>query len=201
MVDLLRVYGDCWGGEAGEWNTSVQNKYLEYMFARFLEENFVINPDDSILNIGIGAGYWDRYLSYKVPNGLLTSVDIDRSCADNLKACLQNERNENPVRVICADAISYDFGATFDLVTMVGSAAEESGNVQSIISKAFSLLKENGTFYLQLIRRRSSFDIDRWAAENHASIVARLVDDTYDIHCEYYKIKKVSEFVKGAADV
>lgn len=43
MVELLKVYGDCWGGEAGEWNTSLQNKYLEYMFACFLEENFIIH--------------------------------------------------------------------------------------------------------------------------------------------------------------
>lgn len=56
MVDLLKVYGDCWGGEAGEWNTSLQNKYLEYMFACFLEENFIIHNDFDILNIGIGAG-------------------------------------------------------------------------------------------------------------------------------------------------
>ncbi len=76
---------------------------------------------------------------------------------------------------------------------MVGSAVEESGNAQSIISKAFSLLKENGAFYLQIIRHKSSFDIDRWAVENHASIVARLVDDTYDIHCEYYKITRVEK--------
>lgn len=69
MTDLLRVYGDCWGGEAGAWNTSLQNKYLEYMFDRFLEENFPVEETDAILNIGIGAGYWDRYLSYKVPKG------------------------------------------------------------------------------------------------------------------------------------
>lgn len=54
------------------------------MFARFLEENFVIRKNDHILNIGIGAGYWDRYLSYKVPDGSLTSIDIDRSRAEIL---------------------------------------------------------------------------------------------------------------------
>ena len=63
------------------------------MFACFLEENFIIHNDFDILNIGIGAGYWDRYLSYKVGNGSLTSVDIDRECADNLAACLENENN------------------------------------------------------------------------------------------------------------
>ena len=99
-MDLRKVYGECWGGEAGEWNTSLLNKYLEYMFARFLEENFEIKKDFHILNIGIGAGYWDRYLSYKVPEGKLTSIDIDPECADNFRACLENEKNKNLIRIL-----------------------------------------------------------------------------------------------------
>lgn len=192
MVDLLRVYGDCWGGEAGEWNTSVQNKYLECMFARFLEENFEIKPDDSILNIGIGAGYWDRYLSYKVPDGSLTTVDIDSTCAENLKACLQNEKNNNPVNIICADAISHDFGQRYDLVTMVGSSVVESGRAESIITKAFSLVKEDGAFYLQILQNGKNFDVGQWAARNQAVIAKQVIDDTYDIHCEYYRIQHFS---------
>lgn len=36
---LLRVYGQCYDAEAGPWNLSLENKYLEYMFAKFFEEN------------------------------------------------------------------------------------------------------------------------------------------------------------------
>ncbi len=190
MADLQKIYGDCWGGEAGEWNTSLQNKYLEYMFARFLEENFVIRKDDHILNIGIGAGYWDRYLSYKVPDGALTSIDIDRSCADNFAACLKNENN-NTVEVICADAITYDFGKQFDLVTMVGSAVAESCKTDAIIKKAISILKDTGALYLQILHKDADFDIDRFCQENKASITDRFIDDTYDIHSEYYRIVKL----------
>ena len=81
---LLRAYGACWGPEAGPWNLSVQNKYLEYMFARFFEEHFPLPEYVRICNIGIGAGYWDRYLSYRLtgrdadqhrhPEGLLPSA-------------------------------------------------------------------------------------------------------------------------------
>ncbi len=52
---LLRAYGACWGPEAGPWNLSVQNKYLEYMFARFFEEHFPLPEYVRICNIGIGA--------------------------------------------------------------------------------------------------------------------------------------------------
>ena len=190
MVDLLKVYGDCWGGEAGEWNTSLQNKYLEYMFASFLEGNFIIHNDFDILNIGIGAGYWDRYLSYKVTNGSLTSIDIDRECSDNLAACLENENNTNPIKVICADAITYDFDKKFDLVTMVGSAVAESGKTKAIIAKAISLIKENGALYLQILHKDTDFDTDAFCGEHNVRIDKGLVDDKYGIHCEYYKIKK-----------
>ncbi len=133
------------------------------MFARFLEENFVIRKNDHILNIGIGAGYWDRYLSYKVPDGSLTSIDIDRSRAENFAACLKNENN-NTVEVICADAI---------------------------IKKAISVLKDTGALYLQILHKDADFDIDRFCQENKASITNRFIDDTYDIHSEYYRIVKL----------
>ena len=78
---LLRAYGACWGPEAGPWNLSVQNKYLEYMFARFFEEHFPLPEYVRICNIGIGAGYWDRYLSYQLRGGSLTSIDVDEVAA------------------------------------------------------------------------------------------------------------------------
>ena len=199
MTDLLRVYGDCWGGEAGAWNTSLQNKYLEYMFDRFLEENFPVEETDAILNIGIGAGYWDRYLSYKVPKGSLSSIDIDAACAENLKACLENERNPNQVTVLCGDAITYELDRKYDLVTIVGSSAAESGEVERIVSKAFSLLNENGAFYLQMLHRGTAFDIDHWALGQGARIEKRLTDDTYDIRCAYYKIVKEGQENDGKA--
>lgn len=189
-MNLLEVYGECWGGEAGEWNTSLQNKYLEYMFARFLEENFEIRQDDTILNIGIGAGYWDRYLSYKVPGGMLTSIDIDPECADTFRACLENEKNTNPIEVICADAMTYEFDRKYDLITMVGSVIDESGNAGRMLSKAIFLLKEDGAIYLQMSRKGSGFDVEEFCKEQDASVTEKFVDDTYQIHGEYYKIVK-----------
>ncbi len=189
-MNLLEIYGECWGGEAGEWNTSLQNKYLEYMFARFLEENFEIRQNDTILNIGIGAGYWDRYLSYKVRGGMLTSIDIDPECADNFRDCLENEKNTNPIEVICADAMTYEFDRKYDLITMVGSVIDESGNAGRMLLKAISLLKEEGAIYLQMSRKGSGFDVEEFCKEQGASVTEKFVDDTYQIHCEYYKIVK-----------
>ena len=189
-MDLRKVYGECWGGEAGEWNTSLLNKYLEYMFARFLEENFEIKKNFHILNIGIGAGYWDRYLSYKVPEGKLTSIDIDPECADNFRACLENEKNTNLIEVLCADAMTYEFDGKYDLITMVGSVIDESGNAEKMLSKAISLLKDDGAIYLQMSRKGSGFETETFCEEHGASVEKKFVDDKYGIHAEYYRIRK-----------
>ena len=184
-MDLLKIYGESWGGEAGEWNTSLENKYLEYMFARFFEENFTVEKTDSILNIGIGAGYWDRYLSYKVPKGRLTSIDIDREICDCFTACLENEHNPNPITVICGDAITYDFQQKYDIITMVGSAAAESGVAADIIKKAISLLKENGALFLQVLHKEEGFDIKDFCSKKKGYTNKMFVDDSYGIHAEY----------------
>ena len=63
---LLKHYGEVSGPEAGPWNLSVENKYLEYRITSWFEENFLTTGTETICNIGIGAGYWDRYLSYRV---------------------------------------------------------------------------------------------------------------------------------------
>lgn len=81
---LLKTYGQCYDAEAGPWNLSLQNKNLEYVITRFFEENFTVRQGADLCNIGIGAGYWDRYLSYRLtgrdadqhrhPEGLLPSA-------------------------------------------------------------------------------------------------------------------------------
>ena len=94
---LLRVYGQCYDAEAGPWNLSLENKYLEYMFAKFFEENFEVGNNANICNIGIGAGYWDRYLSYQLDGGTLTSIDIDEFTTNLLllreRALIYHPRN------------------------------------------------------------------------------------------------------------
>lgn len=189
-MDLLKVYGECWGGEAGEWNTSLENKYLEYMFAKFFEGNFSVEKTGTILNIGIGAGYWDRYLSYKVPEGQLTSIDIDKEICDNMVACLKNENNTNPITIICDDALKHDFNQQYDIVTLVGSAASETGAVADVIIRAIELLNDKGSLFLQVLHKEEGFDIKAFCEKNNAIVDKMLVDESYEIHAEYYKITK-----------
>ena len=117
---LLRSYGECYDKDAGPWNLGVKNKYLEYMIAKFFEENFAVSEGENICNVGIGAGYWDRYLSYQLKGGSLTSIDIDEECCRSLKEGLINEHNPNSVEVIHSDVMLVEgFENKFDIFATI----------------------------------------------------------------------------------
>ena len=106
---LLQTYSQMYAPEAGPWNLSVENKYLEFRFREFFEKHFAVSANAQVCNIGIGAGEWDTYLAYKLPKGELTSVDILEICCRQLEERLICEGNPNKVSVICADAMELDF--------------------------------------------------------------------------------------------
>lgn len=190
---LLKTYGQCYDAEAGPWNLSLQNKYLEYAITKFFEENFPIPPGAGICNIGIGAGYWDRYLSYRLNGGTLTSIDILEVCCRQLEECLANERNPNPVRVIHSDVMLLEgLAERFDIVTMVGSARLESGLHEEILTKAVSFLKPGGSLYYQSLDKNESGDWVRAFCEKGPAVVtAYLLDTAYDFKAQYWKLMKV----------
>lgn len=191
---LLRSYGACYDAEAGPWNLSLQNKYLEYRLARFFEENFPVSEGADICNIGIGAGYWDRYLSYQLKGGGLTSIDVQEICCRQLEGCLLNERNPNRVRIIHSDVMLLDgLAEQFDIVTMVGSTRMESGLHEQILEKALSFLKPGGSLFYQTLDKRED---SRWISVLCRRIGVRtekyLLDSAHGICAQYWKLAKPS---------
>ncbi len=191
---LLRTYGEMYGPEAGPWNLSLGNKYLEYRITEFFEANFKIEKDMYICNIGIGAGYWDRYLSYKVPQGTLTSIDIDNVCCKQLAEGLQNEQNPSRVNIICSDVMKVvDLEGKFDIVTMIGSARAESGLYEEILGKAISLLKPNGCLYYQTLdKEETRIMLEQVCEKQGVNIAEYLQDEAYGFKAKYWKITKVN---------
>ncbi|MBQ3499780.1 MAG: class I SAM-dependent methyltransferase [Clostridia bacterium] len=189
---LLKVYGSGYDSDAGPWNLSLQNKYLEYMFAKFFEENFIVEKNMCICNIGIGAGYWDRYLSYKLKGGYLTSIDINELACRQLKECLINEGNPNDIRVINSDVMMIDdLDESFDIVTMVGSSRLESGLYKTILEKVFSFVKKDGVVYYQsLDRKETKEDFEDLCNANKMKIEKYLADNTYGFTAQYWKVTK-----------
>lgn len=184
---LLTTYGQCYGPEAGPWNLSVENKYLEYMFAKFFEENFPNKPNQDICNIGIGAGYWDRYLSYRLDGGTLTSIDKDALACRQLQEGLINEHNPNSVTILHSDIM--DIGELrFDIVTMVGTTRVESGLHETILKIALSIVKQGGSLYYQTLdAEEGSNEFPQWCKECGFRVANYLLDDRYGFHAQYWK--------------
>lgn len=189
---LLAFYGRFWDPEAGPFNLSVEGKYLEYAVTRFFEDNFTVASGDDICNIGIGAGFWDRYLSYKLRGGSLTSVDVLDECCDALRAGLINEGNPNRVRVLCADAMALEgLDGSFELVTMVGSTVRESGVGGALVEKALTLVKPGGSLYLQtILDDPAGYHIDTICQRLGAEIDNSLYDPAYGFEARFFKITK-----------
>lgn len=188
---LLKTYSQMYAPEAGPWNLSVENKYLEYRFRVFFEKHFEIPSNAQICNIGIGAGEWDIYLSYKLCGGTLTSVDKLEICCRQLEERLICEGNPNHVTVICADAMTLDYKEQFDVLTMVGSTAVESGDAMALFRKASGFVKEGGTIYYQSMdASEDSNMVIQTAFQCGMSLGTFAEDDAYGFRCQYYRFEK-----------
>ena len=188
---LLHTYSQMYGPEAGPWNLSVENRYLEYRFAAFFEENFTVSEGADLCNIGIGAGEWDRYLSYRLRGGSLTSIDRLENCCRQLEARLRLEGNPNAVRVEWADAMALDHREEFDLVTMVGTTGLESGGAGALLEKACSFVKKGGALYYQTLDGQEDCDSTlRIVFQCGMRLTAMHQDMAYSFTAYYYKFEK-----------
>ena len=188
---LLQTYSQMYAPEAGPWNLSMENKYLEFRFREFFEKHFVVSIDAQVCNIGIGAGEWDTYLAYKLPEGELTSVDMIEVCCRQLEERLICEGNPNKVTVICADAMTLDFKEQFDVLTMVGSTAIESGNGMALLEKASTFVKAGGAIYYQSLDSKEDCNIVMQTAfQCGMSLAAFMEDNAHGFRASYYKFEK-----------
>lgn len=191
MQFLLQSYSQVYDPEAGPWNLSLENKYLEFKITEFFEKHFTVTEAINICNIGIGAGEWDRYLSYKLKGGSLTSIDRLPICCRQFESRLRCENNPNQVYVICTDAMNLLNDTQYDIVTMIGSTAKESNSAIALFQKACSIVKPGGSLYYQsLDENEDSNQIIKSAFANNMQLSTFLEECTYGLRCRYYKFCK-----------
>lgn len=188
---LLHTYAQMYDAEAGPWNLSMENKYLEYRFAKFFEDHFIVHLEDNLCNIGIGAGAWDRYLSYQLREGKLTSIDIDPLCCRQLRDGMNFEQNPNTVEVICGDVMTLDYRGAFEIVTMVGSTKSNSGTGLRIVEQAMGFVKSGGALFFQSLDREENMDqIVRLAHRQNMVLTAFEQEPTEHFLASYFKFRK-----------
>ncbi len=133
----------------------------------------------------------DRYLSYRIKGGSLTSIDRLEICCRQLEERLVFEENPNNVTVICADAMALALEGKFEIVTMVGSTLRESGSGFGLLETAMGFVKTGGSLYFQSIESTENCsDVIQLAFRHGLKLAAFWEDDTYGIHCRYYKFDR-----------
>lgn len=99
-----------------------------------------------VCNVGIGTGDWDDYLGYWLKGkGVLTSIDIDNDICEIFAYRQKREGHPNPSKVLCKSIFDSDLPkGEFDIVTLIGSAINETGDFNRCLDSCFSLLKQGG---------------------------------------------------------
>ena len=110
------------------WNTSLEAAWLDYELRAFVKARLPARRPLSVLNVGIGVGLFDDWLGHAV-GGRITSVDRDPEICRIFELRQRREDHPHPARVICGDVRDGVLGTEkFDVITVVGSTLEESGD-------------------------------------------------------------------------
>jgi protein-L-isoaspartate O-methyltransferase len=110
------------------WNTSLEAAWLDYELRAFVLAGLPKRRPLEVLNVGIGVGLFDDWLGHVV-SARITSVDRDPHICRVFQLRQRRELHPYPARVLCGDVRDGVLGgARFDVITVVGSTLEESGD-------------------------------------------------------------------------
>ncbi|HUS32183.1 MAG TPA: class I SAM-dependent methyltransferase [Kofleriaceae bacterium] len=110
------------------WNTSLEASWLDYELRAFVIARLPTQRPLLVLNVGIGVGLFDDWLGHVI-GGRITSIDRDADICRILELRQRREGHPHPARVICGDVRDGVLdGQSFDVITVVGSTLEESGD-------------------------------------------------------------------------
>lgn len=158
---LFNYYLELGGPEAGEWNLSPQCIHTELTTRDYVRKSFTVTDGFQVCNVGIGTGDWDDYLGYWLKGkGNITSIDIDNEICDIFAYRQQREGQPNPSKVLCKSIFDSDLPkGKFDIVTLIGSAINETGDFNKCLNSCFSLLKHGGYLMFMASLKYSSSEM------------------------------------------
>lgn len=143
---LLDYYLALKSPEAAEWNLSPECLYAECMTRDYVRRYVALKDGIRVCNVGIGTGDWDDYLGYWLNGtGTLTSIDMDPEICSIFSMRQHREGHPNRSMVKNQSIFAVDLPpAYFDLVTLIGSTVNETGDFDRCIDACMSLLKQDG---------------------------------------------------------
>ncbi|WP_236633974.1 class I SAM-dependent methyltransferase [Paenibacillus polymyxa] len=143
---LLQYYLELKGPSAGEWNSSPQCIHTQLVTREYVKKTFDIFDEIQVCNCWYRNWRLGRYLGYWLKGrGGLTSIDIDESICEIFEYRQQRERHPNPSKVLCRSIFDFDLPQeAFDIVTIIRSAINETGNFKKCLDSCFSIIKHGG---------------------------------------------------------
>ncbi|WP_438494889.1 class I SAM-dependent methyltransferase [Paenibacillus sp. IHBB 3054] len=191
---LLQYYMELKGPEAGEWNTSPTCIHTQLVTRDYVKRLFKIFDGIQVCNVGIGTGDWDDYLGYWLKDkGKLTSIDIDDEICGIFQYRQKREGHPNPSTVLCKSIFDLDLPQNaFDIVTLIGSSIDESGEFKKCLDACFSLLKPEGYLMFMASLKNSGLELlEEYISHSQACIAQK---DSYDAFPGYpFFICKISK--------
>jgi protein-L-isoaspartate(D-aspartate) O-methyltransferase len=128
-----------------------------------LLQALLINPEDSILEIGTGSGYITACLATLGKKVL--SLDIDSDNQRTAAAVLEQLSIDN-VSLEHANAFEYTYGQTFNVIAVTGSVNVVPGNIKQALSvggRLFIIVGDSPAMEALLITRVSNKE---WTTES-----------------------------------
>ncbi|MDQ6417877.1 class I SAM-dependent methyltransferase [Paenibacillus sp. LHD-117] len=194
---LLNYYLELRSPDSGEWNLSPQCLHTELITRDYISKSFAVTNSLQVCNVGIGMGDWDNYLGYWLNGrGTVTSIDINKAICEIFEYRQRREGHPNPSKVLCMSI--FDEGvpaAEFEIVTLIGSAINETGNFNKCLDSCFGLLKPGGHLMFMANTRKSPVEMVEQYIRSTEHQMEEL--NTYDAFPEYpfyiCKIKKPGE--------
>ncbi|MDQ8734266.1 class I SAM-dependent methyltransferase [Paenibacillus sp. LHD-38] len=158
---LYNYYLELKSPEAGEWNSSPQCIHTELITRDYIRRTFTVTDGIQVCNIGIGTGDWDDYLGYwLMGKGNITSIDINNEICEIFAYRQQREGHPHPSKVLCKSIFDSDLPKEkFDIVTLLGSAINETGDFKRCLDSCFSLLNTGGYLMFMANLKYSSLDM------------------------------------------
>ncbi|MCR2807557.1 class I SAM-dependent methyltransferase [Paenibacillus soyae] len=158
---LLNYYLELKSPEAGEWNSSPQCIHTELITRDFVRKTFSVTDGIQVCNVGIGTGDWDDYLGYWLKGkGNITSIDINNEICEIFAYRQQREGHPNPSKVLCKSIFDSDLPKeNFDIVTLIGSAINETGDFKKCLDSCLSLLNPDGYLMFMANLKYSSLEM------------------------------------------
>jgi len=134
--------------DAERWNLSPERLYIDTWTRWCLREHVDWPSISSACNVGIGAGEFDDWLAFALPDrARLTSLDQDPAVVAAFEERQRAEGHPRPGQAVHADLFDNSLGP-FDLVTATGSTLHETGDAPRAIEALTRLVAPSGWLYV-----------------------------------------------------